>query len=338
MLVEDTHDVYMEMQFNSKPIVAYVYNNMSGYIYEDKMNVFRRVSEIFPNATFTFFDCSKPGERCQNLGINPNPSIYVFGAKHHHHSLMFTNEISLYAISEFIINNLQIKPTIKLSDHPILWKENVTHFALKRKCTAIFYTDREDRMSQLLVPTISELKGSFVPDDEVDVGEVQCNHDIDFCIEALGVTAVPLLRVYKDGSYSEYNGIREFPNLLDFINGKCKTYRRSEKEVNMSLFLDKCTREIFEKNEVPISYIKLKMKGSYCNNEALVNKVLSKVKEENVRNEIDRSNKILNEGRSEGKSRDFVYAFKWILERINISKDISKPRLVNNITSSQLDL
>ena len=247
----------------SAPVIVYSYLSNIDSIkkqVEKDFSILNRASEIFPGIKFVALDCSQSPDICRKNFLEPNQAINLFHSFHrelfHHkdhyhgsHSLEFTNENSLFALIEFIESNTHFKSNIEIKKQSFLAGNNFSDFVKSHEYSAVFFTDRNARMSSILIPTINEISDSFKKDKNIGVAEVLCSDVIDFCVDQ-GVESGPTLRIYKgESNYSEYKGTREFPFLIDFINKECHSYRTSEARVNISLFLDKCSNDVIAKLE-----------------------------------------------------------------------------------------
>ena len=257
--IEEDFSKLIENENDSLLVYAYIKNSRTreneNKILKHDFSVLQRISEIFPTAVVGAVNCDKYSELCKKYFVEPQNSLTLFKnydkiAEKFEKTSQYTNEISLYAISSFISYKTKHEPTIKMNEQQYLGQNNFTDFITKHEYNVIFYTSRDSRMSQLLIPTIAEISDAFSKDINIGVAEVQCNQEYDFCIEK-NVEFAPTIRIYKnhtDTIFTDYiNGTREFQYIMDFINRECNSYRQSEGKVNMSLYFDQCSYKLMRK-------------------------------------------------------------------------------------------
>lgn len=199
-----------------------------------ELRVFERVSTLLYKVDFAQCDCAKYPSVCQNLFIDPLPAVRLWAARSEPHE--FTNEHSVYAIMTFIQSHAQGAVSLVTKNPDNLKAVNSSNYAAfvsNGGCNIIAYMMPRDRMSKLLYPTLRELADIYQDDVDVNIGEVNCSDHMPFC-KHVGINAAPILRLYKDGNYTDYVGTREVPYLLDFINEKCGKKRNEEGEIEFS--------------------------------------------------------------------------------------------------------
>ena len=326
-LITDTNTTIQLMSMR-KPLVIFGYDDLPTINIESPKRIFNRVSEIYPTIDFGYLNCLNATKKCIDNGINPYPSIHLFGSPIHMHPLEFTNEISLYALCSFITRFTRIQPTINLSTHKVLTANTFQSIIHQNKCSVVFFTDKTDRMSVVLMPTVDQISGSFIPHDNVSVSEVECDHDINFCID-LNISQVPSIRIYKNidsqnQAYSDYPGaLREYPYILDFVNTECGTYRASEADVNISLYLDSCSYSLFKENDkTKYDYQTFIKKAKACGIGSLINEIASKIKENEISQKLEYINQLLhNISNDQTPSKDKLIVYKYILEHIDANNN-----------------
>ena len=102
-LITSTNETMNQMLNKNKPILVYVYVNLSNHINQYHQNIFNQVSELFENVDFGYLDCLQIGDKCQEMGINPS-TIHMFNSKTHLHHVQFMNEVNIYALCNFVIH------------------------------------------------------------------------------------------------------------------------------------------------------------------------------------------------------------------------------------------
>jgi len=229
-LIEFSPKTIKEYKNNGDPFIGLFFSNTTKVDFDYVFKSFKRTSEYFPNVDFTMVDCIKYQQECMDNGINAAPSVYAF-TKHHSHPLSFTNEISLYALAQFVNYTTKKEPIMPMLEPFIVGMDQINWFWAQKECTAMFYVSKTDRMSKVLLPTIGQLTKTFENDPKVSIGMHRCTDNIDFCL-SIGIEYAPLLVIYKDQKNISYQGTREFPPLLDFINKQCGTMRVSEGDLN----------------------------------------------------------------------------------------------------------
>ena len=315
-LISNTTATIERMHHGGRPFLIFVDYQIPNLRNIDTMKVFNRTSEIYPDMDFGYLDCAIVGQTCQELGINPSPTIHLYNLKNRH-ALQFMNEISLYALSYFITDFTNMHPTIPFASHVDLSTSNFSSFIHRSKYSVIFFNDETDRMSQILIPTIDQVTGSFLPEDNISIGNVNCNKDIDFCL-SLNITATPTIRIYKEGiQFDDYSQkTREYPYIMDFINTKCGTYRKSEAKVNMSRYLDPVVYQILNKTKA-IQKSTFFEQLSFSSFRTPIYNYLDKLQTSNLSLEKERIEKSLIEMKDiQSHSKDFIIVLSWILNRL----------------------
>ena len=338
--IEEDFNKIINNDDDSLIVYAYIKNSRTNYqdfkqIKHD-FSILKRISEIFPSLIVGTINCDKYQELCKKNFVEPQNSISFFKnfdkiTQKFSKTSQYTNEISLYALSSFISYKSELIPTIKMNEQQYLNENNFTDFIKKHDYNIIFYTSRDSRMSQLLLPTISEISDAFIKDENIGVAEVQCHEIIDFCIKK-NIDFVPTIRIYKhknEENYTDFTGgTRELPYILDFINRECKSYRKSEGKVNMSLYFDNCSFNLFKqkikefkkkeniKNEDVTNYLhESKMK---CGENTFINRVLT-----GLFNKSEDFVDINNEDEAEAKLW-ILNKVKYILEHVKSQNDANE--------------
>ena len=284
--VEDLdRDVGDYLQFPNESMIVYAYlkDNRSSITnlktIKRDISLLKRTYNLFPTIKFASINCANHPEICKNNQMEPLNSITLFTkfdplTKQFEKKSSYTNEISLYALSSFISYKTKLKPINQMHEQKYLSYNNFTEFIKNHQYTIIFFTSRDSRMSQLLLPTISEISDAYSEDQNIGVAEVECKKYLDLCLEA-NVDAAPTIRVYKNkdlNNFTDYiNGIREFRYIIDYTNKECHSFRKSEGKVNMSLYLGEC------------SYHFLKEKNSLINKKDFVQNDIEALIEESER-------------------------------------------------------
>lgn len=226
------------------PLAALFYDSTRTNV-KRELRVFERVSTLLYKVDFVQCDCGKYPSVCQNMFVDPLPGVRLWSIREEPHE--FTNEHSVYAIMAFIRSHAKGAVSL-ITKNPDNMKSinasNYGQFVSNSGCNIIAYMMPRDRMSKMLYPTLRELADIFQDDEDVNFGEVNCSDHMPFCKHA-GINAAPIIRVYKDGNYTDYTETRELVYLLEFINQKCGKNRNEEGEIEIpktKLTLSECIK------------------------------------------------------------------------------------------------
>lgn len=229
--INDTNEIFRLFESKDGIVGLFYYSEDKNISDERPFTVFKQAEKYYPNITFGIVNCHENLTRCHRNGIEPSPAIYTSN-KFHSNRVQYTNEFSLFPILYYLQHVTRQNPiNITLQKPPEVNRLDVKSKLGQYDCSAIFYTDMSDRMSQILIGAMNEIADAFKYDN-VFVGQALCNKDLELCFK-MNVTVAPLLRVYKSDEYYDYEGIREVPQLLSFINSKCGTHRLTLSELDL---------------------------------------------------------------------------------------------------------
>lgn len=214
-----------------EPTIALFYTKEHP-VSEYEKNAFIRASTMAFNVNFLFVNCSEH-DICDKKDIFDFPAIRL-APIYHPKMLVFTNEISTYAILELLTSNTGARvvyPSYKITN---ISEGNFFDFILTDNCNVISFINERSRMSEILIPTINELASIFREEKDMKFGLTDCDKKLDFCL-TVNVEAVPTIRVYTFGDKFDFKGTRELPYLLKFVNEKCDKQRTPSGKIDESI-------------------------------------------------------------------------------------------------------
>ena len=223
-----------ERLFNPQdiPTVAY-FDETTSPGFQRNYAVFEHVAQIGPNVTYLFVNCTRYPNECINKKAEPFPGIRLYRQNYPKPSL-FINEHSAYAISEFVTHVTNLPNNIGVSNLKILTKDNYSYFETLELCSVTTYLNLKSQQSQVFVPSLHQLADVMKPVPTVQVAIFDCSPDIRECIRH-GITVAPLVRVKNGENITYYDGFREMPYLLEFVNKNCQTFQGEDGLVNKTL-------------------------------------------------------------------------------------------------------
>ena len=213
------------------PTVAF-YDETTSPAFGRNFAVFQEVAQIGPNVTYIFVNCTRYPNTCKNQRAEPYPGIRLYRHDNPKPALFF-NEHSAYAISDFVTRITQLPNNMGVSNLKILTKENYSYFESLDLCSVTTYLNMKNQQSQVFVPTLHQLADVMKPVPTVQVAIFDCSPDIRECIRH-GITVAPIVRVKNGDNISYFDGYREMPYLLEFVNKECHTYQGEDGFVNKS--------------------------------------------------------------------------------------------------------
>lgn len=300
----------------NEPVLALFYDlpmNKS----KRSMRQLHRLAELVSGVTLVTCNCDEYPDVCLELFVEPLPGFRLF-TSHRAEPYEFTNEHSLFPLLDFV--KYGAKAVSSLIESPKLENvtaENYVEVSTGGNCNVIAYTLPRDRMSQLFAPTMRELAHIYKDEVDMNFGVVNCSANMSFC-RGVGIDAAPIVRVYRNGEYVDYEGVREIPYLVGFINEKCHRFRNDEgvlvyphKNVVMAVYEKFAAANHEEREEMIKKYSSSKSLELFVN----TMKRIERDGVESIHKGIEMCDRLLADSKLEGISRQKVEAEKQILVR-----------------------
>ena len=209
-----------------EPVLALFYDGETPATKRAK-GLLERVSNLTTGVSFAVCDCGRFPDTCISLFVEPLPGFRLFTARRTE-PYEYTNEHSLFALLDFLKRNTKCVSAVQESGKLFnVTAGNYDEISTGGSCNVIAYVLPRDRMSLLFAPTIRELAHVYRDEVDMNFGVVNCTANMTFC-RSVGIDAAPIVRVYKGTEYVDYEGVREVPYLVDFVNAQCGRFRTQE--------------------------------------------------------------------------------------------------------------
>ncbi|OHT13293.1 hypothetical protein TRFO_16620 [Tritrichomonas foetus] len=190
---------------------------------DEKKMIMNMVDKYIEGINILSVNCSEFDSLCSHRYIDIFPTIALFRPNNQEKILM-SLEFSLYSIVDFAVSKGNARSLLPPSKVQKITSHNYSTFLNSATYKVIEYIDHPDRSSDMLLISFEELSFIFSEEIEIKFGKVNCSEDIDFCFD-VGTSSIPIVRLYHEDKHYLYEGTREVPYLVDFINYHCKTHR-----------------------------------------------------------------------------------------------------------------
>lgn len=210
----------------TKIVTFFQYTNFTDF---DPLDEFKIAFDLFIDVNFMYVDCRMHLDFCESNNVYTN-SIKIIN-DHKESTFSNSNEFIAFEIVDFVEKTLNVKSKYIKTNLELLDKDNFTDFVLSNHYNLIVFLDMSEKQSQIMKPQIDELAYSFRNDKDIGVGYIDCNKNLQFCLDN-NIDAAPIIRAYGNGKPYDYIEERFFHKLLRFSNNIFHKYRKSNGDRN----------------------------------------------------------------------------------------------------------
>ena len=218
-----------------KSTLSFFYDKNTKNI-NDYLNVIDRVDQYSEGFEIVTVNCSNYLSLCSNRHVDPLPSVGLFIPNRDR--VIMSYEFSLYSIIKFVTARVQsAKSFLPPSQVHVLDAKNYSSIFNNGDYHIIEFIQKGDDMSDMLDMSFEEISNIYKDEIDMKFGKVDCSNDIDFCLH-IGALEIPIIRIFHENEYWTYQGIREIPYILDFINLQCKKNRKYDGSYSFEFSVD----------------------------------------------------------------------------------------------------
>ena len=210
--------------------LAFFYNAKTNL--DEARSILKKVNDYTEEFDILMINCDKFVSLCENRHVHHQPSIHLF-KPNRFEGVEMSLEMSTYNIIDFLKPRASINVRLPPSRVINIKRSNYDKFFYNGNYHIIEFIQSNDQKSEMLNTSFEEIAQIYSQEFDIKFGRVDCSQDVDFCYD-IGTAMAPIIRIYKENGTKVFEGRREIPDIISFINQETGKHRNRNGDYSFS--------------------------------------------------------------------------------------------------------